>query len=240
MKKESIFINYAHRGASEYAPENTLLSFYYGLTMKANGIETDVQITKDGVPVLFHDETLKRVTGVDGKLADFTLNELKELWVTKNGLKDKIITFEDFLIHFACHDLTFAIELKSKGSHKPTAELLRKYNMQDKAIVTSFMYDELLEFRKVAPEFRTGYLTAKVNDQILSDMKRDGIYEICPESYLITKESCEKWHNLGFNVRAWGIYNTDLMNSVYYAGADGMTVNFPDKLTSLIENSPRD
>ena len=51
-------INYAHRGASEYAPENTMSSFYLGLTMKANGIETDVQKTKDGKLVLFHDDTL--------------------------------------------------------------------------------------------------------------------------------------------------------------------------------------
>ena len=50
-------INYAHRGASEYAPENTLSSFYLGLLQGANGIETDIQRTKDGVLVLFHDDT---------------------------------------------------------------------------------------------------------------------------------------------------------------------------------------
>ena len=53
-----MFTVYAHRGASEYAPENTLSSFYMGLSMGANGIETDVQRTKDGVAVLFHDYTL--------------------------------------------------------------------------------------------------------------------------------------------------------------------------------------
>jgi len=240
MKKDMKFINYAHRGASEYAPENTFLSFYYGITMGANGIETDVQLTKDGVPVLFHDPTLSRMTGVKGNVADFTLSELKELWVTKNGLKDKIVTFEDFLIHFGCHDLTFAIELKSKGTALPTAELLRKYNLKDKVIVTSFMYDELVAFKKLAPEFMTGYLAMKVDEETLDNMKKDGIEELCPESYLINEETCAKWHGLGFNVRAWGIYNTDLMKAVYFAGADGMTVNFPDKLTELIKESPRD
>lgn len=240
MKKDAKFINYAHRGASEYAPENTFLSFYYGITMGANGIETDVQITKDGVAVLYHDPTLSRMTGVSGKLADFTLAELKELWVTKNGLRDKIVTLEDFLIHFSCHDLTFAIELKSEGSHKPTAELLRKYNLQEKAVVTSFIYDELVKFKKVAPEFKTGYLALKVTDETLDNMKRDQIDELCPEAYLITPETCSKWHEMGFNVRAWGVYNTDLMKSVYFSGADGMTVNFPDKLTELIKDNPRD
>jgi len=61
------FVNYAHRGASQYAPENTLSAFYLGLAMGANGIETDVQKTKDGVLVLFHDNSLTRVTGAGGR-----------------------------------------------------------------------------------------------------------------------------------------------------------------------------
>ena len=85
-------INYAHRGASEYAPENTLSSFYLGLLQGANGIETDVQRTKDGVLVLFHDDTLERVTGVSGSIKDYTLSELQTFWVKNGDLKDKIVT----------------------------------------------------------------------------------------------------------------------------------------------------
>ena len=61
------FITYAHRGASEYCPENTLLSFYTGICMGANGIETDVQMTKDGVAVLFHDDTIERMMKKPGR-----------------------------------------------------------------------------------------------------------------------------------------------------------------------------
>ena len=70
-------INYAHRGASEYAPENTLSAFYLGLMQGANGIETDVRRTKDGELVLFHDSKLARVTDGDGPLAEHSLAELK-------------------------------------------------------------------------------------------------------------------------------------------------------------------
>ena len=86
------FINYAHRGASEYYPENTALSFRKGLEMGANGIETDVQKTKDGVVVLFHDDTLNRVTGKSGSIADYTYSELLEFDVVKGELKEKIIS----------------------------------------------------------------------------------------------------------------------------------------------------
>ena len=229
------FINYAHRGASEYAPENTLLSFYTGIFMKANGIETDVQLTKDGVPVLFHDDTVDRVTDGSGKLCDFTLSELKSLWVMKNGFKDRIITFEEFLTRFKDFDLTFAIELKGDNTAIPTAELIKKYGVEKKVVATSFKYKELLDFIKVAPEIKTGFLALNaITDELLNKMKADGITEICPEAPFINAKDVEKWHAQGFNVRAWGVLNTELMKSVYYAGADGMTVNFPDKLTELL------
>ena len=232
MKK---FINYAHRGASEYAPENTLLSFYTGIFMKANGIETDVQITKDGVPVLFHDDTVDRVTDGSGKLSDFTLSELKSLWVIKNGYKDRIITLEEFLTRFKDFDLTFAIELKGDNTAIPTADLIRKHGVQNKVVATSFKYKELLDMRTYAPEIKTGFLAEnEITDDLLNKMKSDGIMEICPEAPYVNLADVEKWHNQGFNVRAWGVLNTQLMKSVYSAGADGMTVNFPDKLTELL------
>ena len=76
-------INYAHRGASEYAPENTLSSFYLGLMQGANGLETDVQKTRDGVLILFHDDTLDRVTDHTGKVSDYTWEELKKVKVSQ-------------------------------------------------------------------------------------------------------------------------------------------------------------
>ena len=136
MKTE--LINYAHRGASGYCPENTLLSFYTGLYMGANGIETDVQRTKDGVSVLFHDDTLARVTGEEGAIAGYTLEELLAFRVKKNEFEDRIVTLEEFLEKFSIHPVTFAIELKVPGVESDTAWLLRKYTLEDRAVVTSF------------------------------------------------------------------------------------------------------
>jgi glycerophosphoryl diester phosphodiesterase len=145
------FVNYAHRGASEYLPENTMLAFYTGIYMGANGIETDVQRTKDGTLVLFHDDTLMRVTGQSGSVGDYTFEELQAFDVSKNGFTDKITAFEDFLKHFSHRDITFAIELKGAGVEKDTADLLRKYGLQKKAVVTSFAFEYLRTFRQYAP-----------------------------------------------------------------------------------------
>ena len=231
---EKSFINYAHRGASEYAPENTLLSFYLGVYMGANGIETDVQLTKDNIAVLFHDDTLKRVTGEDGSVSDYTLAELKNFWVYNKDIKDKIITLEEFLVRFGVMDLTLAIELKGDNTAKITTELVKKYNLDDKVVLTSFKYKEILDAKKFAPNIKAGYLTDKVDDALLEKMKNDGVEELCPEAKIITPELCKKWHDLGFNVRAWGVKDTELMEKVLEAGADGMTVNFPDKLTEKL------
>ena len=94
-----LFINYAHRGASEYYPENPLSAFYAGVEMGANGVETDIHRTKDGVLVLFHDDDIARVTNGTGQVSDYTYRQLLELDV-HNAAKtrtDKICTFQDFL-----------------------------------------------------------------------------------------------------------------------------------------------
>ena len=233
------FVNYAHRGASEYLPENTMLAFYTGIYMGANGIETDVQRAKDGTLVLFHDDTLMRVTGQSGSVSDYTFQELQAFDVSKNGFTDKITAFEDFLKHFSHRDITFAIELKGAGVEKDTADLLRKYCLQKKTVVTSFSFEYLRAFRQYAPEFQIGYLTESTDDATLDQLKAIGGEEYCPEAHLMTPELVAKWHNAGFRVRAWGVYNEDLMRHACACGADGMTVNFPDKLTAYLQEEKK-
>lgn len=227
-----MFVNYAHRGASEYLPENTRIAFYTGLYMGANGIETDVRMTKDGVPVLFHDDTLTRVTGEQGSVEDYTYRELCGFFVRKNGFCDKIVKLEDFLELFAFRDITFAIELKGAGTEKCTADLIRSYDIGHKTVVTSFQLDYLRTIKAYAPELSIGYLTQDGTDQVMAQLRELGAVELCPKACNITREKVDEWHRAGFRVRAWGVADQELMRLAYDAGVDGMTVNFPDKLTA--------
>ena len=229
------FVNYAHRGASQYAPENTLMAFDLGLSMGANGIETDIQLTRDGIPVLFHDDTLMRMTGKEGSVADYTYEELRWFWVEKGILRDRIPTLDAFLERYAHRDITFALELKSPGTHKPVADAIRRYGIEKKTVVTSFKWEELLALRAYDPELNTGYLTKNVNEETLEKMRRAGVDELCPKADEITAEKVEYWREQGFNVRAWGVANTQLMQQAYDAGVNGMTVNFPDELKKIIQ-----
>ena len=229
------FVNYAHRGASQYAPENTVMAFDLGLSMGANGIETDIQLTKDGVAVLFHDDTLERMTGKPGSVSDYTYEELRWFWVEKGILKDRIPTLEAFLDRYAHQDITFALEMKQAGTHKAVADAVHRYGIETKTVVTSFKFDELQALRAYAPELTVGYLTKNIDADTLRKMRDAGIDELCPKADEITAEKVIYWHEQGFNVRAWGVSTPELMEQALAAGVDGMTVNFPDRLTALIK-----
>jgi len=228
------FVNYAHRGASEYAPENTMMAFNLGLYMGANGIETDVQRTKDGVLVLFHDDTLERVTGETGSIADYTYEELLAFRIKKGDLEDRIVKLEDFLQAFGWRDLTLAIEIKQSGIEKEIADMILKYDLGARVMITSFKLDSLKAIRAYAPILRTGYLKGDFSDAEVQEMLALGIEELCPKAANVTQDKVAKWHHLGFNVRAWGVVDENLMQHVYDSLTDGCTVNFPDKLTEYI------
>ena len=232
-ESRSEFVNYAHRGASAYAPENTMLAFYAGISCGANGIETDVRLTSDGVPVLFHDDTLLRVTGEEGAVSDYTLAELRRFTVKREGVFDRIPTLDEFLAALSWRDLTFAIEIKQDGAEQQVADLIYRHGVDCKCVVTSFTLENLRRMKAIAPDLRTGWLKKDFSPEDIEVMRGIGIDEICPRAQNVTPERVEEWHAMGFNVRPWGVTDEDLMRRVYEAHADGMTVNFPDKLFAL-------
>ena len=236
MKNTNKFIVYAHRGASEYAPENTMSSFYLGLHTGANGIETDIRRTKDGMLVLFHDKTLERVMKREGNTEDFTYEELSRFPVLHptNGSKDFVVRLEDFLRYLGAHDVMIALELKAPDIEEDTYALVKNYHLEDKVIVTSFNLDYLINLKSLYPEASLGYLTEDFDDALLARMKEIGIGQLCPRATNLTPEKVEKWHSLDFNVRAWGVKDVEIMKNAYDCGVDGMTVNFPDRLIEYI------
>ncbi len=230
-------INYAHRGASEYAPENTLSSFYLGLLQGANGIETDVRRTKDGILVLFHDDTLDRVSDSSGKACDYTYVELKKVKIhgkCTNGFYDRIVTLREFLDKFHSYDISFAIELKGEGVEEETLAMVKEYGIMDKTTFTSFKFEYIEKIKELHSTARVGWLTSDVSDEAVKKLISIGGEEFAPKAQLITSELMKTWRDAGLGVRAWGVSNLELMENMCKLGVDGMTVNFPDKLTEYL------
>ena len=226
-------INYAHRGASEYAPENTMSSFYLGLLQGANGIETDVQRTKDGVLVLFHDDTLDRVTDVTGRLCDYTYEQLQQVKVFGNsttGFYDRIVTLREFLTAFSGYDISFAMELKGPGVEEDTLNMIKAFGIMEKTTFTSFQFPYIEKIKKLDPAAREGWLTSGATDEQIAAMTAIGGEEMAPKAENISEEMVKKLRSEKLGIRAWGVSNTSIMKKMCQLGVDGMTVNFPDRL----------
>ncbi|MBQ4553411.1 MAG: hypothetical protein IJA59_10735 [Clostridia bacterium] len=230
-------INYAHRGASEYYPENTLSAFYAGIDMGADGIETDVRKTRDGVLVLFHDGDLMRVTGESGAIADYTFAELQQFTVKNaaTGREDKIIDFETFLRLFGWRKLHFAIELKDAGIEEEAAQMMDRFGLCGKTIVTSFHFDNLRRMRKAAPAYKLGYLYKPDEMDLLGKAQEIHLEQLCPKAEIITPAMVADFKAMGYSVRAWGVKDEALMQRMIHCRVDGMTVNFPDKLHKALQ-----
>lgn len=233
------FINYAHRGASAYAPENTLASFYLGWQMGANGIETDVQRSADGVLVLFHDDNLMRIAGLPMAIHDLTYAELLALDLGKGKDEkyagERIPTLEEFLRHFGGKELHFAIEIKEEGVEAETLEMIRRYGCRERIIITSGIWRALQTVHALEPDMPLGYLAKSLNPALLEEAKKNGIGQICPKASILTEEWNRTLREAGFSVRAWGIDSSETMRRMLAMKVDGMTIDFPDVLVSELK-----
>lgn len=126
---------FAHRGfaADQVAAENTIQAFQAALALGATHLETDIQVTKDGVPVLFHDDDLLRVAGLPRKINQVSLAELTDLQLIDGG---KIPTLREALIELP--GARFNLDLKVWGAVKPSVALLRELSAESRVLVSSF------------------------------------------------------------------------------------------------------
>lgn len=155
----------AHRGWSGKAPENTLAAIELALRdPQVDGIEVDVQLTKDGVPVIIHDFTLERTTNGTGKVGEHLHSELAKLdagsWFSSEFAGETIPTLEQLLITGKGKKY-LNLELKKTTNLYPqleevVIELVRKHRMQDQVLVTSFDHFSIQKVKTLAPELKAG------------------------------------------------------------------------------------
>lgn len=232
-------INYAHRGASAYAPENTMSSFKLALELKATGIELDLQKTKDNKIVIFHDKRIDKKSSGSGKISDYTYEQLLQFdfggWFHKKYIGEKIVLFEDFAKQFLSRNLTFAIELKVSGIEHNVLNIIKKYSNFDKIYITSFDYQILYNMRKINHEIKLGWLIEdNINNDNITKALNINCSQICPNAQMVSKEEIKLANASGLGVRLWGVVNEDIMKKCYKLDVEGMTVNFPDKLDKLL------
>ena len=148
---------YAHRGYSGLYPENTMLAFEKAAETGCDGIELDVQLTKDGTVVVIHDETVDRTTWGTGRVLDYTHEELRKLDASRL-FGDRygfcpIPSFEEYCSWAAGQNLVTNIEIKTgvyyyEELEKKTLEIVRKYGLEDRVFYSSFNHMSLVRIKE--------------------------------------------------------------------------------------------
>ena len=160
--------NIAHRGFSEWYPENTMLAFEQAVLAGADGIELDVQFSRDGELVIMHDETLDRTTNGTGWVKDATLAELKELEAPGRFGGQygacRIPTLEEYFSLAKESGILTNIELKTgvfeyEGIEEAVDRLIRKYGLQERVIISSFNHFSVKRMQAIDPELKYGFLS---------------------------------------------------------------------------------
>lgn len=166
---------YAHRGYSAKYPENTISAFKAALP-HVDGIELDVQLTRDGRLVVIHDETVDRTTNGSGFVKDMTLRQLR-LLRTESG--ERIPTLEEVLVLIEPSDVTLNIELKTdqfdyEGIEYLTWLAVTEFKLEERVVFSSFNPDTLVRLRDVAREARIAVLTGDGHPSLVEFVERVG------------------------------------------------------------------
>ena len=240
------FLNIAHRGASSYAPENTFAAFDRALELGVSHVELDVHFSSDGHIVVIHDDTVDRTTDGSGPVAEKTLRELRGLdagsWFGADFSGERIRSLAEFFERYKGR-LHFHVEIKARaaGLASRTADMVRAHGLINDVTITSFWKPWLEEVRVYAPELATGWLVplgpVDWDDSIPGQAEALGLDQVCPRAELTTPLMVQDLHDRGFVVRCHGVYSDELMRHVVDCGADGMTINFPDKLTEYLRQT---
>jgi glycerophosphoryl diester phosphodiesterase len=234
MKKPVVI---AHRGASAYAPENTMAAFKKALEQGAGGIELDVQLTRDGHVAVIHDETVDRTSNGKGWIKDCTLEELKALdfgsWFGKPYENERIATLEEVLELVSASRILLNIELKNgrffyQGMEEKVAALIKRFGMEENVIISSFNHYSLVSFKKAAPAVRTGILYSEQIYEPWQYAKTVGACAIHPHYSSVLPEIMTGCTKYGIAVNPYTVDDPEHIRQLVQAGVDGVITNVPD------------
>ena len=208
-----------HRGASAVALENTMAAFEAAIGARADGIEFDVHLSRDGVPVIIHDETLQRTHGLRRRVADLTVDELRDAGVPS------LRQFFELMVHNA---LLLCLEIK--GSSAKLAEeccrVVSEFSLEDRVIVECFDLSVLREIKglKTAALFGRGIYA----DQMLIDRALEvGASVLAPNYRLVTAKLIEKAKLAGLKVVVWTVDSPAWVAQARAMGIDALITNDP-------------
>jgi len=238
---------FAHRGYSASFAENTLGAFLEAEKAGADGVELDVQLTKDGELVVIHDEVVDRTTSGNGFVKDFLFNELRNLNANKkSNKKEPIPSLVEVFEWLTTNKLLCNIELKNgvipyKGMEEKIIQLIRKFDLMDRIIISSFNHYSIVHSYNLAPEIETAplFLEGIYMPWIYSQaIRAKGIH---PKYSVITDDVISKTLNNGIAVRPYTVNKEVDMQRLFKLNCTALITDDPVKairIRNQIEKRP--
>jgi len=206
---------WGHRGAYDHAPENTLTGFQLAVNMDADGVEFDVQLTRDNELVVIHDETVDRTSNGSGYVKDFTLSELKKLNFNKKGITNpkfmEIPTLAEVFELLKPRALTINVELKTgvifyEGIEALALETARKYDILDRIVWSSFNHFTVQKVKQLEPQAETALLCSGEIFVTGEQCEKTGASALHPHiKQLNYPDLIKDCHSRGIKVRTWTV-----------------------------------
>lgn len=230
----------AHRGASAYAPENTLITIKKALDMQADYAELDVQLTKDKEVILLHDMNLKRTAGLDAFLRNLTLEELKKLeagaWFGEEFRGEPIPTLQD-AIRLVKGKMRLNIEIKTFRPEPEIAQkvvdIIRSEHFENQCMVTSFNREVVIAVKRIAPEILTGFIFGKnYPDDVF-----EGSWDVLSCNHrIVTLEFIQKAREHNKQVYVWTVDGEKTIKRFIDRKVDGIISNKPDLVKKILND----
>ncbi|MGF9964383.1 glycerophosphodiester phosphodiesterase [Bacillus rhizoplanae] len=233
---------YAHRGVASLYPENTMVAFEEAVRMGYDGIELDVQLTKDNVPVVIHDETLERTTNGTGWVKDYTYEELCTFHAAYKYEKElghcPIPTLEEVCQLIQGKSIMLNIELKNEIIIYPQLEekvydVIRSFHMQDQVVVSSFNHESLKYFRSIAKDIETAVLTEKPIENVIEYIKGLGASGYHPDFSILTKELVTELKANDIAIRPYTVNDPKVAQQLHDWGVSAIVTDYPQIIMPL-------
>ncbi len=226
------FLLIAHRGASAYEPENTLAAFRKAIDMGCDAIEFDVRFTKDGIPIVIHDEDLKRVTGVNKRVRELTLDEIRGMMVMG---REQIPTVDEVLSEVRGKAVIF-MEIKDLVDEGYIVRILREHNVIDHSLVISFNYEYLRVIKALDSSIEIGLLTYTRPLPIDKAVKLKAM-AILPRYNLVTPNVVREIHSKKLKIYTWTVNDVSIALKMKNYGVDGIATDDPAIRSGLEKQS---
>lgn len=235
---------FAHRGGAQTEDENSLSAFGRAVDIGYRYMETDVHVSSDGVPVLFHDDTLERMTGDPRPIASFSSAQLEQLRVRGEPLVPRLT---DALA--AWPEVKWNLDIKADGAVAPTWRAIVAASAIDRVLVASFSDRRLAQIRSLAgPRLATSMGQGEVARLWMSSKLARGWWGFVPNvpaaqvpivahgQRVVTPRFIDWAHRLGVAVHVWTVNDPSIMRTLLDMGVDGIMTDNIEQLATVYQS----